>query len=256
MRSSSPHGGRSLRSSPRATFGGTCIPTSLRTRAPTSWTRIVAEARTLGFAYVGIVVGGVRADGAVWLLPEVTRSHLADLHLPGLRIARAVETGAGAMPKELEATAADYRIARPLSVPVRSVGLRGTSPSLALVAHVGSSVASDATVLAQWVEEARRAGAAVEVGPGPERLDSAAGRQAHEAGVAIHVPTGLGAAPDDPTQVVAIGFARRADVPREGVANARPLGDVSATWSGSNRDRLRTVNGPPRSRSGRKRPAS
>jgi len=218
--------------------------------------RIVAEARTRGFAYVGVVVGGVRADGAVWLLPEATRSYLADLQIPGLRIARGVETGVGATPKELEATPVDYRIVRPLSVPVRSAGSRETSRSPALVAHVGFSVASDATVLTQWVEEARRAGAAVEVGPGPERLDSAAGRQAREGGGAIHVPTGLGAAPDDPTRVVAIGFARRAGVPPEGVANARPLGDVSATWSGSTRNRPRASNGPPRSRSGRQRPAS
>jgi DNA polymerase (family 10) len=218
--------------------------------------RIAAEAQTRGLSYVGVVVGGVRADGAVWLLSEATRSRLADLQLPGLRIARAIETGTGAMPKELEATPADYWIVRPLAVSTRSVEPRGTSRSPALVAHVGSSVASDPTSLATWVEEARRTGAAVEVGPGLERFDSTAARQAHEGGVALHVPTGLGAVPDDPTRVVAIGFARRAGVPPEGVANARSVGEVSATWSGSTRDRRWASNGPPRSRSGRRRPAS
>jgi DNA polymerase (family 10) len=223
---------------------------------PDALDRIVAEARARGFAYVGVVVGGVRADGVVWLLPEATRSHLTDLQPPGLRIACAVETGVGAMPKELEATPADYRVVRPLSVPAEPLGLRGTSRSPALVAHVGSSVASDPTALALWVKEARRAAAAIEVGPGPERLDSTAGRQAREGGVAIHVPTGLGAPPDDPTRVVAIGFARRAGVLPEGVTNTLPLGEVSATWSGSIRDRIGVSNGPPRSRSGRKGPIS
>jgi len=218
--------------------------------------RIVAEAQADGFAYVGVVVGGVRADGSVWFLPDATRSRLTELRPPGLRIAFAVETGIGAMPKELEATPCDYRIVRPTSIPSEGTGSRGGPCPTALVAHVGSSVASDAAALAGWVEEARRAAAAIEVGPGPERLDSTAGRQAREAGVAVHVPTGLGATSDDPTRAVALGFARRAGASPAGVRNAGSLGKVSIAWSGPTRDRTGTSTGPPRSRSGGRRPAS
>jgi len=218
--------------------------------------RIVAEAQADGFAYVGVVVGGVRADGSVWFLPDATRSRLTELRPPGLRIAFAVETGIGAIPKELEATPCDYRIVRPTSIPSEGTGSRGGPCPTAVVAHVGSSVASDAAALAGWVEEARRAAAAIEVGPGPERLDSTAGRQAREAGVAVHVPTGLGATSDDPTRAVALGFARRAGASPAGVRNAGSLGKVSIAWSGPTRDRTGTSTGPPRSRSGGRRPAS
>jgi DNA polymerase/3'-5' exonuclease PolX len=223
---------------------------------PDAVDRIVAEARALAFAYVGVLVGGVRPDGTVWILPDTTRSHLAELHPPGLRVACAVETGVGPMPKELAAASADYRIVRPLSTSAELTGPGGATRPPTLVAHVGASVASDPTTLVRWVEEARRAGAAIEVGPGPERLDSAAGRQACEGGVAIHLPTGLGAAPDDPTRVVAVGFARRAGAPREKVTNARPLEEVSAAWPGSTRGRIGASNGLPRLRPGKRRPAS
>jgi len=223
---------------------------------PETVDRIATEAQARGFAYVGVVVGGVRADGTVWLLPDATRSRLAELRLPGLRLMGAVETGREALPTELETTPYDYRIIRPTTAPSEGVESRRTPPPPALVAHVGSSVASDAAALAGWVEEARRASAAIEVGPGPERLDSTAGRQAREMGVAVHVPTGLGATPDDPTRVVALGFARRAGAAPDGVMNARPLGEVSATWSGSTPDRKGMSNGHPRSKPARRRSPS
>jgi len=218
--------------------------------------RIVADAHAHHFDYVGVVVGGVRADGTVWLLPDATRARLTELRPVGLRVACAVETGVGPMPKELESTPFDYRIVRPTSTPSEEIGPRGSARSPTLVAHVGSSVVSDAAALARWVGEARRAAAAIEVGPGPERLDSTAGRQAREAGVAVHVPTGLGAAADDPTRLVALGFARRAGAAPDAVVNAGPLGTVSATGSGSTPERRGMSSGPPRSRSGRRRPSS
>ncbi len=223
---------------------------------PDTVDRVVAEARAHGFVYVGVVVGGVRADGTVWRLPDATRSRLTELRPAELRLACAVEMGRGPIPKELEATPHDYRIERPTTTPSKGTGSREVSRAPALVAHVGSSVASDAATLAGWLEEARHASAAIEIGPGPERLDSTAGRQARAMGVALHVPTGLGATGDDPTRAVAIGFARRAGAPREAVANARSLEEVSTTWSGPTPDQKRESNGPPRSRSARKRSTS
>ena len=224
--------------------------------SPETVDRIATEAKARGFAYVGVVVGGVRADGTVWLLPDATRSRLAELRPPGLRLMGAVETGREAPPTELETTPYDYRIIRPTAAPSEGAGSRRTPPPPALVVHVGSSVASDAAALAGWVEEARRASAAIEVGPGPERLDSTAGRQAREMGVAVHVPTGLGATPDDPTRVVALGFARRAGAASDGVMNARPLGEISAPWSGSTRNRKGMSNGHPKSKPARRRSPS
>jgi DNA polymerase (family 10) len=227
-----------------------------RDARPEAVDRVVAEALAHGFAYVGVVVGGVRADGAVWRLPEATRSRLTEFQPTGLQLARAVEVGRGPIPKELESTPHDYRIIRPTAAPSGEGGSRGVLGALALVAHVGSSVASDAATLAGWLEEARQAVAAIEVGPGPERLDSMASRQARSMGIPLHVPTGLGAPSDDPTRVVSIGFARRAGASREGVANARALEEVSTRWSGSTPDRKRVSNGLPRSRSARRQSTS
>jgi DNA polymerase/3'-5' exonuclease PolX len=218
--------------------------------------RVVAEARSRGYSYVAVVVGGIRGDGGAWLLPETTRSRLSELGTSEVRVLLAVETGPGPMPKELGALPFEHRIVRPASAPPEALSTEGARPPPALVAHVGSSLAADPAALTGWVELARRANAALEVGPGPERLDSVAARQAREAGVALHVPTGLGSSPDDATRAVALGFARRAGTPCEGVRNAGPLSKVSATATGPSRPRTGSSSEPPKSKSGRRRSPS
>jgi DNA polymerase/3'-5' exonuclease PolX len=217
--------------------------------------RIVGEARTRRYAHVGIVIGGVGADGTRWVLPEESRARISALSFPGLRVARALETGPGAVPIELEATAFDFRIVRPDSSIPEVPGPRGSTFRPALIAHVGSSVASDAAALARWVEMARQSAAAIEVGPGPERLDSTAGRQARESGVPLHVPTGLGAKANDPTRFVALGFARRAGATPVAVANVRSVGEVSGAGSGPTRAPKGTSSVLPKSPSAKRRPA-
>ena len=216
--------------------------------------QVLREARARGFAYVGVVVGGVRKDGAVWLLPEETRSYLGEQPPSAPRVTRALEAGPGTLPRELEGIACDYRICRPAPTALGTPEAHDSSSPL-LVAHVGASVVSDPATLSQWVEWAHQRQAALEVGPGPERLDSVAGRQAREAGVPIHLPTGLGAPKEDPTRPVALGFARRAGATADSVANARPLSAVSKTGSAPKGTRKGAPFGRPKSPSPKKTPA-
>ena len=217
--------------------------------------RVVAEGRSRGYAYLGFVVGGLRADGTVWHLAEATRSRLSAAVPPGLRVLRAVETGRGPVPAELDVLAVDYRIVRPTALPSSEAGSRPMRTPTTLVAHVGSSVAAAAAALAAWVEEAKRTGAAIEVGPGTERLDSTAARRACEAGVALHVPTGAGGVPDDPTRLVALGFARRAGASARAVTNTRPHDGISTAAPGTTEAPTGRSSGPPKARSGKRRPA-
>ena len=220
--------------------------------------RVVADGRARGYAYLGIVVGGLNADGTAWTLPEATRSHLAALSTPGLRVVRAVEGGVDSAFAKLSAAAHDYRIVRPTSGARPPTRLDPMELPVRLVAHVGSSAAPNPATVTLWIALARGASAAIEVGPGPDRLDSVAGRQAREAGVALHLPTGVGFASDDPTRPVALGFARRAGVGPEGVANAQPLSPESGVSSVAREGRRGPpgrTRGPPKVRSGKRGPA-
>ena len=218
---------------------------------PEAVDRLVAEARSHGYAYLGCVVGGLRADGSSWTLPEATRSRLGELSSPKLRVVRALELGPGPILADLATLNHDYRILRP----TLAAGDANSDSSPALVAHVGASSAPDATTLAKWVETARRAGAAIEVGPGSERLDSVGGRQAREAGVQVHLPTGLGGPPEDPTRLVALGFARRAGLAAREVRNARPFAELSIEGTEASRAPPGRSTGRPRARSGKRRSA-
>ena len=222
---------------------------------PAAVDRLVAEGAARGYAYVGVVTAGVEANGAVWLLPEATRARLSALRAPGPRLVRVVETGPGTVPKTLEGVECDYRIVRPAGTDRVPATPHEGPGRTSLIAHVGSSVAVDAAGLAGWVDLARRADAAIEVGPGPERLDSTAARQAREAGVRLHLPTALGSVPDDPTRVVALGFARRAGATPSAVENARREVGVSSGGSGPGRPPKGRPPGRPRSTSATGRPA-
>jgi hypothetical protein len=82
---------------------------------------------------------------------------------------------------------------------------------------------------------ARAAGAAVEVGPGPERFDSNWSRFARESEIQLAIPSGLDAPIDDPTLPIAVGFARRSGAQAPDVTNAGPLPEPAARGARSGR---------------------
>ena len=219
---------------------------------PDAVDRIVDAGRARRYSYLGFVVAGVRADGTPWTVSAPTLARLAERSGPELRVLRAIETGPGAVPAPLTGVAHDYRIARPTPAARPGAGAVPDGPRPHLVAHVGASVATDPAGLATWIEEARRAAAAIEVGPGPERLDPVAARQAREAGLRLHLPTGLGSATDDPTVLVALGFARRAGAGPDAVVNARPEDALSTAAAGARANPKSPSTGHPRARSARR----
>jgi DNA polymerase (family 10) len=222
---------------------------------PDAVDRVVADGRARGYAYLGIVVGGLRADGTAWALPEATRSHITATSSSGLRVVRAVEGGVDSAFAKLSTAAHDYRIVRPCAGTPPPARLDPMELPVRLVAHVGPSTAPDAAAVTAWIGVARTAAAAIEVGPGSERLDSVSGRGAREAGVTVHLPTGVGLSSDDPTRPVALGFARRAGAGPEGVANARPLDGLSSAPREARRGPTGRTRGPPRAHSGKRGPA-
>jgi DNA polymerase (family X) len=176
--------------------------------------RAVTEAKARRYAYVGVVVAGVDANGHTF------RRDLPERTAPGVRVLRVVEVGPGPVPESLADVPCDYRLLRPVdSVP------KGTLPETVRgIAHVGSATGTIEAIRA-WIARAAELGAFIEIGPGPERLDSTAGQVAVGSHVPLAVPTGLGAPPFDATRPVGLGFARRAGAERSGVANA---GDAPA----------------------------
>ncbi len=97
-------------------------------------------------------------------------------------------------------------VLRPATVLGGAAPAPGGSLPVGLIAHVGGAPETLGPVLGA----ARLFSAAVEVGPGPDRLDSNGARVAREAGVALAVPTGIDRPEDDPLGPVALAFARRA----------------------------------------------
>ena len=216
---------------------------------------LVADARKRHLQYLGVVVAGQGADGSVWVLPEPTRARIGAVRDSAMRLLRAVEVGPGPTPQPLASVEFDYRIVRPTSlVPDLSEGAKATGTG-ALVAHVGSSAAHEASALAPWMEVARTLRAGVEVGPGPERLDSISGHQARESGLRLHIPTGVGAPADDPTRDIALGFARRAAASGRDVVNAQPLGRLSIGGGEPVRSPRSRPSGPRKERPGKRPPA-
>jgi len=221
---------------------------------PADVDRLIESARRRKYDYVGVVVGASEPDGAVRTLPGPVRGRLLDPPSASPHILPALEAGPGTLPAALAPLPHEYRIVRPKADgPVPDSSSLG---SRAVVAHFGASVRSDPAALARWIASARAAGAAVEAGPGPERLDSIAARQAREAGVPLHLPTGLLLPEDDPTRFVALGLGRRAGAGPEDVVNAR----AAAAFSGSGTAATRAPpkgpsSGPPRSPRPKARPA-
>jgi DNA polymerase/3'-5' exonuclease PolX len=216
---------------------------------------LVATAEARRFSYLGVVVGGVSADGPTWSLPATTRDYLRELRPRTTRVIAAVETGPGPLSKGLENISADYRILRPVGGSAPVAKPTGEATPTLLVAHLGLSTATASTALSAWLAIAREQKAAVEVGPGPERLDPTATRAAREAGVRLHLATGVAEPSDDPTRWVALGFARRAGTSAREVENARPLSELRIGGSVSGLAPPQRSRGPPKRRPGPKGPA-
>jgi DNA polymerase (family X) len=184
--------------------------------------RFLAEVRQRRFSYVGLVVDGLGPDGAPFSLPEAALERIEATRPAGLKVLRGVETS-GAPPSSTLPPKADYRIACATSAapPRPSAGPAG--PPVRLVAHFMGGDGRTEDPRPDWLAWAGAAGAAVDVGPGSERLDSAWARRARESGVPLALPTGLASPPDDPTRPIALGFARRAAAGPLDVSNAGPL---------------------------------
>jgi DNA polymerase (family X) len=196
--------------------------------------RLLAEARRRRYAYVGLVVAGVGPDGTPWSLPTSALPPSKELPARGPRLLRCIEIGSnGSAPDHLP-PAVDYAIVRP-TPPSPPKGDLPKDPPVRLIAHLSGGTEGESPIPRQWIETARRVGAAIEVGPGAERFDSNWARLALESKVRLFVPTGLGAPEDDPCLAIAIGFARR--------AGAGPA-DVSNTGDGPEPGRRRATSGP------------
>ena len=197
-----------------------------RSPSSTDLDRFAAHARQRKYSYVGLVVGGVATDGALFSLPAEALEHLESMLPKGLKVLRAVEgVLARGIPPD-HPPRADYRIVCATAEPPAPASVPGAGPPVRLVAHLARGDGGTEDSRRRWTEWARAAGAAVEVGPGPERLDSTGARRAREAGVPLALPTGFGSPPDDPIRWVALGFARRAGAEAKDVTNAGPLREV------------------------------
>jgi DNA polymerase/3'-5' exonuclease PolX len=200
------------------------LPPSAR---PADVDALVAAARRARIGYVGCVVGGVDGDGAEFTLPEGTVERLVSASGGGVELVRAWEVGASGASARPPGSRADVLIVRPtrLETGPPPDPPAGTAPA-SLVAHVGGAEAAR-----PWIAWARTHHAAIEVGPGTERLDSTLARAALESGVRLAVPTGVGRPDDDPVAPIALGFARRAGAGPQSVANAGGRRRVSRNGS-------------------------
>jgi DNA polymerase (family X) len=167
--------------------------------------------------YVGVVVAAVTtAEGPYTAAPEVIEAVRRSGHSTP-RAYLVAEVGPGAVPSTVAELAPEYLIVRPDPAAGAAAPNRSRGPPVALIAHEGGGSAR----IDMDLRLAAALGAAVEVGPGPERLDSTAARSARERGVALAVPTGVGEPAGSATAEVALAFARRAGARAQDVANSR-----------------------------------
>ena len=182
--------------------------------------RLRANAGARKLAYAAVVVGGVRPDGTTWRAPERIVAAVTGLRDTTFRAIPAVEVGPGPVPDELQRLGCEHLILRPTVPPPTRFEAPAGTPASRLVAHVGGAPET----MRPWLDLAQAVGAALEVGPGPDRADSTAARSARESGIPLAIPTGLTEPEASATREVAVGFARRAGARKEDVANARDPG--------------------------------
>ncbi len=184
--------------------------------------RLAAAARARSLERVGVVVATLEGGALRPVLSEPASDRLRSLGPALAPVLEVVGDLDAVGTEEVRRTGAAYLVLVP-----RDAGLPGVRPLPApvrLIAHVGGSAEASGPRL----ELARALGAAVEVGPGPERFDSTVARVAVAGGVPLGLPTGVGAPADDPTAPVALAFARRAGARKEDVLNARRHGGAGA----------------------------
>jgi DNA polymerase (family 10) len=195
------------------------LPPDADAAAVDQLTRAAHERR---LSYLGVVVGGVDASGQEFALSRAAQDRIRAASSPQLKLfaLQEVDLGMGAGDRAAKGTSIDGRIVRPSSrapVPLVSGGL---PERVVLLAHRGNPAGSIDGSLSAWTAFARSVGAAVEVGPGPDRLDSNGARQAREAGLSLSIPTGVAEPTGAPTGPVALRFARRAGAASSEVRNA------------------------------------
>jgi DNA polymerase/3'-5' exonuclease PolX len=188
--------------------------------------RLLATARARKFGYAGVVVAEVPSSGAPHTVPDDVHEHLGAADSSRLRVARVLEVDAGGVPDELSRMKPAYVIVRPSPAhPDPPDAATSKKIGASVVAHVGSDA-----VGRKWIAWAKANGAAIEVGPGRERLDSNAARYARENGVPLLVPSGIDLPAEDPTGWVALGFARRAGALPPEVRNAAKAAEITRAW--------------------------
>ena len=167
-------------------------------------------ARLRHLSFVGVVIAGVGPDGRPFTLPEATVDRLRSTRPEGIGFGRGLEVGPGTLPAELRDVEADYRILRPTAAEALPAPSAPGGPTAWAVAHVGPPTGAGHDGVRAWIDRARAQRAGIEIGPGPERLDSTWGRVARESGTSLVIPTGIGEPGEGATGPIALGFARRA----------------------------------------------
>ncbi len=182
--------------------------------------RLLVEARRRGYAYVGVVGEGVTPEGKEFRLPEGVLRRALKASTPRFRVFRVAELDGLAPEEGNSPSGVDLILRRPSSRQRTAPPLSEDPRPPALVVHLGATGPDAVSTVRGWIAYAAAVDAAVEVGPGPERLDPAWARYAREQRVRLAIPTGLLGSPDDPTLPVALAFARRAGATVVDVANA------------------------------------
>lgn len=186
--------------------------------------RLLEEARRRGYAYIGLVGEGVTADGTQYRMADTLLARALKASTARFRVFRVAELDGPPVEREEPPSGVDLVVRRPTArrpgPPAETEDPRPPD----LVAHVGGSGSDAVATVRGWIGYAAATGAAVEVGPGPERLDSTWARYAREQGVRLEVPTGLLGPEEDATRPVALAFARRAGATVADVVNAGVAG--------------------------------
>jgi DNA polymerase (family X) len=185
--------------------------------------RVLSEARNRKYETVGIVAAGLDDKGRPWSLPSALSRHLAIASTGKPRVLRGVEVRLGIEAPKDSGSGWDYAIDIPREGASSKDGKSKAGPAGRLLAHLSGLREPSGAPARAWIALAKGRGEAIEVGPGPDRLDSVWARAAIEGGVALSIATGLGDAADDPTLPVALGFARRAGARVANVQNAGAL---------------------------------
>lgn len=188
----------------------------------------LAEARRRRMEYVGAVVAGTSVEGGSVKIERGALERLGELHgkrpsgMPIVWLVGEV-AGTGTGPEGMEL---DYLVRRPTKGPVRA-SRKAFLPTL-VIAHLDPTAppAGIDKERRAWIDWAASHDAALEMGPGPSRLDSIGGGEVRARNGTLAIPTGLGSSPDDPTFPVALGLARRAQANAAQILNARSRAEI------------------------------